>query len=322
MIVTLTLNPSLDLTYALAEDTLGAIEVHRARTSSLEASGKGVNVSRALHAAGVPSIAVLPAGGRTGHHLGELLEAEGLRHVSVPVTGETRINTSLLLASGQTVKVNGPGEALPRPDLDRLLDVLASVLATAPEDGTERWLAICGSLPPSLAPDVVGEFVDLAHRHTFRCAVDISGPPLAVAVRAHADLLAPNRLELGELVGVDVAEAALPDLARAALLLAADHAIELIVSMGSEGAIHTDGTQVLHGSGPALVPVNTAGAGDALLAGWLAEPGTPHERMARALAWGRSACLSPTTVDRAPGTRGLDGITVTAINNVPERSPS
>jgi 1-phosphofructokinase len=102
--------------------------------------------------------------------------------------------------------------------------------------------------------------------------------------------------------------------ADAARRLAADSGMELLVSMGGEGAIHTDGTQVLHGSGPVLVPVNTAGAGDAFLAGWLAGPGSPQDRMTRALGWGRSACLSPTTVDRAPGTRGVDGITVTTIH--------
>jgi 1-phosphofructokinase len=314
VIVTVTLNPSLDLTYALAEDELGQIEVHRARTITVEASGKGVNVSRALHAAGVATIAVLPEGGQTGQHLGDLLAAGGLEHVPVPVGGQTRINTSLLLANGQTVKVNGPGAPMARPDLDRLLDVLATVLGTPGGEDGERWLAICGSLPPGLAPDVVGELVDLAHRHTAHCVVDVSGPTLVVAARAKADLLAPNRLELGELVGSDVATAAIPDVADAARRLAADSGMELLVSMGGEGAIHTDGTQVLHGSGPVLVPVNTAGAGDAFLAGWLAGPGSPQDRMTRALGWGRSACLSPTTVDRAPGTRGVDGITVTTIH--------
>jgi 1-phosphofructokinase len=129
VIVTVTLNPSLDLTYALAEDELGQIEVHRARTITVEASGKGVNVSRTLHAAGVATIAVLPEGGQTGQHLGDLLAAEGLEHVPVPVGGHTRINTSLLLANGQTVKVNGPGAPMARPDLDRLLDILATVLS-------------------------------------------------------------------------------------------------------------------------------------------------------------------------------------------------
>jgi 1-phosphofructokinase len=180
-------------------------------------------------------------------------------------------------------------------------------------------VALCGSLPPQLAPDVVAEVVGLAHRHGARCAVDASGPPLVAALDARADLLAPNRLELSELLGASVAAGGITELAEAAAALAAERGTALLVSMGSEGAIHADAAGVLHGGGPALVPVNTAGAGDAFLAGWLAMAGTPKERMTRAVAWGRSACLSVSTVDRAPGTRGTDGITVTTLDPHPEK---
>lgn len=319
MIITVTLNPSLDLTYDLAESTLGAVDVHRAKTSSIEASGKGVNVSRTLRRADVATVAVLPLGGRTGGHLGELLADEQVRHVSVPVPGETRINTSLLLAAGDTVKVNGPGAPLARRDLDRVLDAVGTLLAdrgdeVGQDQVGERWVAVCGSLPPGLDSNVVAEFVSLAHRHAARCAVDVSGPPLAAALGATADLLAPNRLELSELVGADVAAGGVRAVADAAARLAADSRTTLLVSMGGEGAIHADGARVLHGTAPALVPVNTAGAGDAFLAGWLAVPGEPEERMARAMAWGRSTCLSVNTVDDAPGTRGVEGIAVTVMS--------
>lgn len=318
MIVTLTLNPSLDLTYVLVEGALGDVDVHRAATTTVEASGKGVNVSLDLHAAGTPTTAIIPVAGATGRHLVELLAGAGVAHVGVPVAGETRINTSVLLPGGTTVKVNGPGEPLARTDVDRLLAAVDAVLAELDPE-RESWLVISGSLPPGLDPDVVGEFVDLAMRHTVRCAVDISGPALAVALRHRADLLAPNEIELADLLGADLATDTIGATADAARRLAADHGVELLVSMGRAGAIHTDGTHVLHGGGPALVPVNTAGAGDAFLAGWLAAPGTPRDRMTRALAWGRSACLCPTTVDPAPGTRGADDLTLTDLSvSVPE----
>jgi 1-phosphofructokinase len=69
-----------------------------------------------------------------------------------------------------------------------------------------------------------------------------------------------------------------------------------LVSLGADGALFTDGDVMLHGHGPALVPVNTAGAGDALLSGWLAGAGTTTDRLSRAIRWGRAACLAPTTV--------------------------
>lgn len=315
MIVTVTLNPSLDLTYALEEATLGDVDVHRARTASVEASGKGVNVSRTLHAAGVSTLAVLPAGGGTGQHLLELLEAEGVDHVGVPVGGETRINTSLLLRGGDTVKVNGPGTPLEAAEIERLLDTVERALVADERAGDppDRWLAICGSLPPGVSPTVVGDLIELAHRHTARCAVDVSGEALTTALEARADLLSPNRHELGEIAGDDLSSGTATEVAAAAHRLAAAHGVELLVSMGGDGAVHTDGTAALHGSGPVLVPVNTAGAGDAFLSGWLAGPGRATDRMARALAWGRSACLSATTVDPTPGRRGTEGIIVTTI---------
>lgn len=95
--------------------------------------------------------------------------------------------------------------------------------------------------------------------------------------------------------------------------LARPSGAELLVSLGRDGALWTDGRQVLHGWGPVLTPVNTAGAGDALLAGWLVDAPTPRDRLARAVAWGRSACLAPTTVDPHPGRLGVDGISVVPL---------
>ncbi|MEI2776846.1 MAG: 1-phosphofructokinase family hexose kinase [Tetrasphaera sp.] len=319
MIVTVTLNPSLDLTYTLSEFRLGQVDVHRAETTTLEASGKGVNVSRTLALAGVATTAVLPIGGRTGDHLRDLLVADGLACATVDVPGETRINTSLLLSSGVTVKVNGPGAPLSREAIDAVLAAAGQALDAA-GDTPERWLAVCGSFPPGVAPDVVTEFVDLAHRHTAQVVVDISGPALNAAWIAGADLLAPNSLELGELIGKDLGDADAAQVAAAAAELARTSGTEFLVSMGSRGAVFASHTTVLHGLGPALTPVNTAGAGDAFLSGWLAAQGTLPDRMRRALAFGRSACLSPHTVDPHPGTHGVDGLTVHEI--IPQKAES
>jgi 1-phosphofructokinase len=107
------------------------------------------------------------------------------------------------------------------------------------------------------------------------------------------------------------------ELGATAARLAKKTQASLLVSLGSDGALFTDGDLILHGHGPALVPVNTAGAGDALLSGWLAGPGTPIECMSRAIRWGRAACLAPTTV--APALSGTeapeDGISVDIISH-------
>ena len=320
MIVTLTLNPGLDLTYTLTEPTIGAVQVHRAATATIEASGKGVNVSRVLRRNGFRSAAVLPLGGSTGHHLAELLESEGVEHRTVPLPAATRINTTITTGHGETAKVNGPGAPLTRTQLDALAELVGAALdADAEVREDQRWLAVCGSLPPGVDPAVVGEFVSLAHAHSFRCAIDASGPALRAAITAGADLLAPNRFELGEVDPRAAAADTVEALAAVATGIAHRTGAALLISQGADGALFTDGDLVLHGYGPALTPVNTAGAGDALLAGWLAGDVTPIEAMGRAIRWSRGACLAATTVAtaRPAPPRADDGIVVDTLPGPP-----
>lgn len=327
MIVTVTLNPGVDLTYDLTDQDDGA-DVHRAAASTVEASGKGVIVSRVLHAAGVPTMAVLPTAGATGDLLAELLCEADVPHRRIPVAGATRINTTMLMPDHRTTKVNGPGAGLSAADLDLVLEAIDATVAAARvglAPGTELWLAICGSLPNGVPPEVIHDLATIARRHHAHVAVDVSGPALAAAVAAGADLLAPNDHELAELMCEPDLAGADPDrIGAAARDLASDAAVaEVLVSLGAGGAVHCDGARVLHGTGPVLAPVNTAGAGDALLAGWLAAAGEPDHRLRRALEWGRSACLSPGTADPRPGSRGTDSITIStaAASTSPSSSP-
>jgi 1-phosphofructokinase len=324
MIVTLTLNPGLDLTYSVTESSVGEVDVHRATTATLEASGKGVNVSRALHTNGIETLAVLPLGGSTGHHLAELLTLDGVRHRIVAQRAATRVNTTIAANGGHTAKVNGPGGRLSDADLEALTREVAAALGASHAD-EEAWLAVCGSLPPGLNPSAVGDFVGLAHAHGARCAVDASGAALKAAIEARANLVAPNRLELAEVDPIAATATTVDALAAVATRIARECGTSLLVSLGKDGALFTDGDIAVHGHGLGLTPVNTAGAGDALLSGWLADSGPPAERMARAIRWSRAACLAATTV--APPLPEMpdfsDGVTVDRLSIDPtERSPS
>ncbi len=313
MIVTVTPNPGLDLTYVLGPEEPGSdVEVHRAESSTLEASGKGVNISRALHGAGVPTCAVLPAGGATGRHLLDLLGAAGVPCRAIAQGGDTRVNTSAIRPGRPTLKLNGPGGTFTAAEQGELLAATTTALAEADDDDPDaRWLAVCGSLPPGAELDLVSQLVSVARAEGAKCVVDASGDALRVALEVGVDLVAPNRDELS-VVSAAVREAAdLPALAEAARGLSRSTGTHLLVSLGPDGALFTDGTVVLRAWGPPLTPVNTAGAGDALLAGWLSGQGDDlRARLARAVAWGRSACLSPTTVDTDPGAHDLGPVWV------------
>ena len=311
MIITVTPNPGLDLTYTLPAAPDADVDVHRATSSTLEASGKGVNVSRALAKVGVPTCAVLPAGGPTGRYLAELLDDDRVPHRITHQAGDTRVNTTALRPGGVTVKLNGPGGALNSSEQESLLQETRRALEDARKSAEGPvWVAVCGSLPPGVGTQLVVDVVDLAHRYGAQCAVDASGDALTAALNARADLLAPNRLELAEVSPSAQAPDSIEELADMARALSLETTAELLISLGRDGALYTDGRQVLHGWGPPLTPVNTAGAGDALLAGWLSTNAPARTRLARAITWGRSACLAATTVDPAPGRRDTARITI------------
>jgi 1-phosphofructokinase len=285
MIVTVTSNPSVDRTYLVG--TLRPGELHRARAVWSEASGKGVNVSRVLGRLGVPARTVVTAGGGEGRLLLDLLA--GLDGVTaVPVSGPTRVNVTVVVDGGEPTKVNEPGSPLSTAEADALLAAVERAL------GPARWLACCGSLPPGTDPALVARFVAAGRAARVPVAVDASGPALEVAVVHGADLLKPNRDELAELAGGPIGSVAAAH--TAAREVAGRTGGAVLVSLGAEGALLVTVDGAWSAKGPPIVPVNTTGAGDALLAGFLAADGAgPPGRLVSAVAVATSACLSPET---------------------------
>jgi 1-phosphofructokinase len=293
MIVTVTPNPSLDRTYFV--DAVRVGELHRAQRATVEASGKGVNVSRILAALGVPTVAVLPVGGDEGRQLAGLLAAAGLEHRAVPAAGAARVNTNVVEPGGHTTKFNEVG----RPLSDGEQDALVGEVREAARRGA-AWVACCGSLPPGADPGLVARFVEAAHEAGARIAVDTSGAALPAALAAGADLITPNRDELAELVGRPLP--GVPEVAAAAAEAAAP-GTAVLATLGGDGAVYVGGGERLWARAPAVEPVNTTGAGDALLAGYLAaatrggDQGDQRTWLAEAVAVGTSACLAAGTAE-------------------------
>src|SRR5690606_38536407 len=142
MILTVTLNPSLDRTIEVASLEPGA--VNRALRTRLDPGGKGVNVTRALLANGHDSRAVVPLGGPDGAQLLALLEAERVLVSSVPVAGHTRSNVTVAEPDGSVTKLNEPGASLTPAELETLTGLVLEL--SAPGD----WVVLCGSLPPGV----------------------------------------------------------------------------------------------------------------------------------------------------------------------------
>lgn len=287
MILTLTPNPSLDLTYELDELVRG--EVQRSESMSVEAGGKGINVSRNLTANGAASQAVAPIGGPSGEQFISLLEGVDIELIQVPVAGAVRMNVSLAESGGVGTKINAGGPELSEDELDLLLEKTAE----AANDAT--WLAVCGSLPSGAPKDLYARVVALAREAGCRTAVDSSGPPLAATLEEGPDLIKPNLEELSELVSRELTT--FGDALEAAKEVRARGVGTILLSLGADGAVLLDEEGALHADTPPFTPRSTVGAGDSLLAGFLFAAGDREAALVEAVAWGAAAT-------RLPGSRG------------------
>ncbi|GAA0356689.1 1-phosphofructokinase [Microbispora corallina] len=294
MILTLTLNPSLDRTIEVGALTRGA--VIRAGAAHLDPGGKGVNVSRALLANGVRSCAVIPYGGSEGRRLVELLSVEGIDMIPVPVAGPTRSNVALAEPDGTVTKVNEPGTALTAAELDTLA---AAVLDAA---RSADWVVASGSLPPGVPVDVYAGLCRRFGAAGIHLAVDTSGPALVSAVCAGPALVKPNRDELAEATGADIAH--LGDVIDAVGKLRAMGARSVLTSLGADGALLVEDGGAWFGDCPVAEPRSSVGAGDAMLAGFLAAGARGEEALAEGLAWASAAVGLPGS--RMPGPADID----------------
>ncbi|MDT0304952.1 1-phosphofructokinase [Streptomonospora wellingtoniae] len=304
MIVTVTPNPSLDRTVAVAGLARGG--VHRGLRAALDPGGKGVNVARVLASAGLATTTLLPCGGPEGARLGSLLRGERVPVAEVPVHGATRSNITVVEADGTTTKFNESGSALTAGEARELVDRAARLAAGA------EWLVTCGSLPADGSEHLHADLVRAGRRAGARTAVDTSGPALTHAAAARPDLVKPNHDELAELAGRP-----LPTLG-AVLDVAHDlraHGVgAVLVSLGADGALLAEASGAWHARGPAPAVVSTVGAGDALLAGFLGAGGAGPEALRAAVAHGAAAVELPGS--RMPGPRDprSDNVRVTAVD--------
>lgn len=286
MIVTVTPNPSVDRTVCV--DRLARGDVVRGSRSWTEPSGKGVNVTLALHTHGYRSTAVLPLGGAVGNELKTMLDASGASIVAVPINDSVRSNVSLLEPDGTVTKINEPGPKLTVAEAATLSDAALDAAQGA------QWLACCGSIPAGVAVDFYADLVTRGRAAGLLTAVDSSGAWLAAALRAGPDLIKPNLGELAELTGRKLNT--LGDVVDASKVVHEQGVGTILASLGAHGAVLVDDEGLLFGEAPVSQPVSTVGAGDALLAGFFAGGGKGATALATALRWAASAIRSPGTV--------------------------
>ncbi|MFB8118039.1 1-phosphofructokinase [Streptomyces sp. NPDC055962] len=309
MILTVTPNPSLDRTYELPGLNRGA--VLRATADRVDPGGKGVNVSRAVAAAGHRTVAVAPLGGPEGALLARLLGEHGIESAGVPIAGSTRVNITLVEPDGTLTKVNAPGPAITPAEAERLLDTVRVRSAGA------DWIACCGSLPRGLPPQWYAELVARGHRAGVRIALDTSGAALTAALPERPDVIKPNAQELAEAVGRPLATVG--DVLEAAQELCELGARSVLASMGAVGQLLVDPSGAYFATARVDAVRSDVGAGDASLAGFLSTGGTGRTALRAAVAHGAAAVQLPGSVMPAPA--DLDPSAVVTTADVPTDLP-
>ncbi|WP_433614631.1 PfkB family carbohydrate kinase [Dactylosporangium sp. CA-139114] len=202
MILTVTLNAALDLTYAV--DELRPYTTHRVRTVHERAGGKGLNVASVLHAQGEPVLATGLLGGATGTRIRELLAADGVPHAFAQISGETR--RTVTIADG--VDATGlwePGPSVEMAEWLEFLQLYRTLLADT------AVVALSGSLPRGLPADAYAVLIELAHSCNVRTVLDTSGEPLRLGLAAGPDVVKPNADELAALLHASANEHASPE---------------------------------------------------------------------------------------------------------------
>lgn len=258
MIYTLTLNPSLD--YLLETPDFAYGKTNRSTSESLHFGGKGINVSYVLKQLGTSSTCLGFVAGFTGTELENMLDVQGLCHDFVHVEkGKTRINVKI--KSSEITEINANGCEIAENDVKRLFKKLDKI-----SDGDT--LVLAGSTPKEF-DNAYPQIVSRLFSKNIRFVVDTSGQKLLDCLKYKPFLIKPNKDELSEIVGQTLETH--EEIITAARKLKDMGAVNVLVSMGGDGALLVDENNQVHRVyAHKITPVSTVGAGDSMVAGFLA----------------------------------------------------
>ena len=260
MIYTVTLNPAVD--YVINAGVLTPGSVNRALSEQIFFGGKGINVSLVLKELGVDSAALGFTAGFTGEAIVRSLEKKGIKSGFVSLAdGFSRINVKIRQGGGIT-EINGSGPDIPESAVNEFFGKLDAL-----SDGD--FLVLAGSVPRSLPPDIYERILSKTADKKINSVVDASGELLQNTLKFRPFLIKPNIFELSEIVGKTLQTES--EIIESAKDLQERGAVNVLVSMGADGAILVDESGAVHKRAACKgVVKNTVGAGDSMVAGFIA----------------------------------------------------
>lgn len=259
MIYTVTFNPSLDYVVKMSDLKTGL--VNRTESEDIYPGGKGLNVSIVLKNLGIDSRPLGFSAGFTGREIELLLKQCGCPADFIPVeNGLSRINVKI--RAGEETEINGQGPELTPAHLDQLYEKLDHL-----REGD--ILVLAGSIPTTLPEDIYENILKRLDGRGIRFVIDATGDLLLSALRHRPFLIKPNNHELAEMFGVQLNDR--DDIVTYARKLREMGAQNVLVSMAGDGALLIDESGNRHESRPPKGQVvNSVGAGDSMVAGFLA----------------------------------------------------
>ena len=284
MILTLTPSPSLDLNYELPHLDLG--NLNRTAKGTFVAGGKGLNVSRILSKMKVSTKAIVPIRRDQVELFLNSTHMSGRSVEVVNVAGSIRFNVSIL-HDGETTKINAETPGWSEKESTEIIQVFKT------KSRRSSFSVIGGALPAGTPTEWLRQLV-LDTRNRTRVVVDCSGDALRAAVRAKPFLIKPNLHEAEELLEFSIDTPV--EIRKACESIIKMGVSNVLLSLGAKGSVFYDGQTFWQGSPKKIDVVNTVGAGDALLAGFLgAYKTSPSMALANGMAWSEAAIISQGT---------------------------
>lgn len=257
-VYTVTFNPALD--YLMYTNGVKQGETNRSKKETLQFGGKGINVSFVLQSLGIKTVALGFVGGFTGKVLEKEIKKQGIKTDFVRLkSGNTRINVKI--KDTPETEINAVGPKITKEDIDRLFKKLKRVK-------TSDMIVLSGSVPKGVSPNIYSEISKRLSHKDVKILVDATGELLLNALPNKPFLIKPNKSELEQLVGKKLST--LDDIKKAAEQLRQKGAKNILVSLGSEGALLLDEDgNYYHQKAPKINPINTVAAGDSAVAGFI-----------------------------------------------------
>jgi len=263
-IYTLTANPSvyfyLEVSEIVPEDINRLIAIRK------DVGGKGINVACVLNDFGIKGTALGFIAGENGQWIKNRLTEKKIKYRFLEINGESRAIYNILeRKTGRIYRFNESGPEINRKDLKRLKEYVLS----GPYQKSDLF-AICGSAPPGIPAGFYATLIACLKKKGLTIILDSDNQLLSEGLKSSPDIIKPNLFELSRLTGRRISEKR-PEILRSAQKIIAGGVKTVIVSLGSKGALAVTEKETFHARPPALKMRSTIGAGDALLAGLLAE---------------------------------------------------